>query len=358
MVLRKAVLGSDYYKGLNELSKGADLSGNNFFMKALTSDTANEGAEFIPKSWSADIIREVYERAWHRQVIPTITMTTEQQHIPSFTSRVSAVYVGSNITTLPQADQISEEALATDERVIVLKTLVVNLQINNKFLAYNASNQIETILKEDIISGIMESEIDAIINGDTTATHMDSDVTSADDPRKALDGLRILAGKTVDVSNAGFTEDTVSKMLVELARYAQGKKDRCVLLISPQIADQIRRNVIPVQTLEVYGQSATIFSGELPPIYGVQPIETNFLRADLNASGVYDNSVKDRTIAVMFNADEVFIGISAYADRAMKFTKKEETEFDRKRLIIVEDFGFQARHVDAIVKAFNVNITS
>lgn len=372
MVLRKAVIGSDYYKGLNDLTKGADLSGNNFFMKALTSDTTNSGAEFLPKAWSADIIRELYERAWHRQVIPTITMTTEKQAIPSFTSRFSATYVGSNITTLPQADQIPESTVTTADREIVLKTLVINLQVNNKYLTYNVAgaSQIEMMIKEDIVKGVMESEIDAIINGDESATHQDHvDINGEDvngtpyrvlsgDARKCFNGLRKLAGKSLDVLNAGFTEDTISKMFLQLGRYAQGSKDRCVLLISPQIADQIRRNVIPVQTLEVYGQGATIFKGEMPVIFGVQPIETNYLRADLNATGVYDGVTTDRTLAVMFNADEVFIGVSAYAERAMKFSKKEEDEFDRKRLIVVEDFGFQARHVDAIVKAYNVSTTA
>lgn len=359
-MLKKAILGQEYYKGMTAISKKDFTNSDNFFMKALTNDTSASGLEFIPEVWSADIIRKLYERSWHRQVIPTMTLTSEKQELPRFKSKWSASYIGSQIVSTDPANQLPLQSTtsSTEIREIHLKTLSINLMVGNKFLAYNASAQIETILKEDMVNGMMEAEITAIINGDDSATHQDSDTHAgaATLPQKAFKGLRKLATSTV-VDNAGatFSEDTVSKMLKSLGIFAQGKKDRCVLLVSTVIADQVRRNVLPIQTLEKYGSDATIFKGELPPIFGVQVIETNFIRENLNATGVYDGVTTNLTEAIMFNADYSVIGVPVNSERAMKVSKWNDDRFDRKQLLVIEDFGFQAKDPDAINIAYNVS---
>ena len=359
-MLRKAVIGQEYYKSMDVLSKKNIEDSANFFKKALTNDTSASGLEFIPEIWSADIIRQLYERSWHRQVIPTMTLTSEKMELPRFVSKWSASYIGSQIVSTDPANQLplQDTSSSTEQREIHLKTLSINLMVGNKFLAYNASAQVEAILKDDMVNGLIEAELTAIINGDDSTTHQDSDTHSgaATLPQKAFKGLRKLANSTVvDNSGATFSEDTVSKMLKQLGIFAQGRKDRCVLLVSTVIADQVRRNVLPIQTLEKYGSDATIFKGELPPIYGVQVIETNFIREDLNATGVYDGVTTNLTEAIMFNADQVVIGVPLNSERAMKLSKWNDDRFDRVQLIVIEDFGFQAKNPEAINIAYNVS---
>jgi len=359
-MLKLAKIGNEYYKSLNELAN-AGSSNDNFFQKALTYDAANSGEEFVPTKWSADIIRQIFERSWHRQIIPTLTMTSLKMIIPSFTTRWSTSYIGAAISSTDPADQLPVESTAssTSQVEIELKTLSTNIMIDNKFLAYNASDQIETILKEDMINAVMESEINAIINGDDSATHMDSDVTVATDVRKAFKGLRKLAAATpVDAGNAEFDETHVSKLLKSLGRFSQGRKNRCVMVGSIAVADSIRRNVSQLQTWEKYQNDATIFKGEIPPIFGVQFIESNFVRDDLNATGVYDGTTTDRTECILFNADEVFIGVPQKVERTLNVKKWDDPRFDRKQLLLIEDIGFQARLPQAIAVAYNVATTS
>ena len=357
-MLKKAKIGGEYYKSLSVLAdSNDDASSENFFQKALTYDTTNSGEEFIPTKWSADIIREIFERSWHRQVIPTMTMTSLKMKIPSFTTRWSTSYIGASIATTDPSTQlpVQDTASSTDEREIELKTLSINLMIDNKFLEYNASEQIETILKEDMINSVMEAEINAIINGDDSTTHMDSDVTVATDVRKAFKGLRKLASATgVDASNAEFDETIVSKLLKSLGRYAQGRKNRCVMIGSTSVGDQARRNIEQIQTWEKYQGDATIFKGEIPPIFGVQFIESNYVQENLNASGVVDEVTETQTECIMFNADEVFIGVPAKMSRTLKIKKWDDPRFDRVQLLLIEDFGFQARHTDAIAISYNI----
>lgn len=359
---KKAIIGHEYYEALKAVAEKKS-AGNNFFKKALTHDTSASGVDFIPESWSADIIRQVYERAWHRQLIPTLTMTTIKMNIPRFLTRWSGKFISGSISSTDPADQIgvTSTANSTGEREIELKTLSINMMVDNKFLSYNANKQIETILREDMIAGMYESEQDALVNGDGDGTHQDSDTQSgaATLPAKAFDGLRKLSAATdVDAGNAAFGTDEVSKMIKNLGRYGQGTKDRLVLLVPPSVADQIRRTVTQLQTLEKYGPQATIFVGEIGKIFGVSVIETNAIRETLNASGVYDGSTTDRTVALMFNVDYVFWGVPAYAERALSLKKWDDPRFDRVQLILTEDIGFQARHPEAICQCINISTTA
>lgn len=359
-MLKLAKIGNEYYKSLNGLAN-AESSDDNFFQKALTHDTANSGEEFVPTQWSADIIRQVFERSWHRQVIPTLTMTSLKMNIPSFTSRWSVSYLGSAITSTDPANQLplQNTADSTSQREIELKTLTINLMIDNKFLAYNASQQVETILKEDMVNAVMAAEINAIINGDDSTTHMDTDVTDPMDVRKAFKGLRKLASApVVDASGVEFDETHISKMLKSLGRFSQGRKNRCVMVGSTSVADSIRRNVTQIQTWEKYQNDATVFKGEIPPIFGVQFIESNYVREDLNATGVYDGTTTNLTECIMFNADEVFIGVPQKVERTLNVKKWDDPRFDRKQLLLIEDIGFQARLPEAIVLTYNVANTA
>jgi hypothetical protein len=288
-------------------------------------------------------------------------MSKEKMKIPAFMTRWTTSYIGSQIVSTDPANQLplQNTAGATDDVEIELKTLTINLMVGNKFLAYNASAQVEQILREDMINAVMEAEIDAIINGDDSTSHQDSDVTSATDVRKAFKGLRKLASATaVDAENTEVDEKIVSKLIKSLGRYAQGRKDRCVLIGSSEVADQIRRNIKAVQTWDKYQADATIFKGEIPPIYGVQFIESVYVREDLNASGVYDNTTKNRTELIICNCDFVFIGVPSVTERALSVDKVPDRRFDRQQIILIEDLGFQARKTDAIALAINVATAS
>jgi len=153
-------------------------------------------------------------------------------------------------------------------------------------------------------------------------------------------------------------EAIVSKLIKSLGRYAQGRKNRCVLLGSTAVADQVRRNIVQIQTWDKYQGDATIFKGEIPPIFGIQFIESNFVREDLNAAGVYDDETGYRTELIIFNADFVFIGVPAKVDRTLQIKTWDDPRFDRIQLILLEDLGFQAKHTDAIAIAYNVATVS
>lgn len=363
-MVRTARIGKEYYDHLQTISqKGWNEETSNFFKKALTSTAANSGREHIPEAWASEIIREVYERSWHRQVFNTYIMSTIKEHLPKFTDRWKGQYIASPITSTDPANQLPLQSTSnsTGEREIELKTLTINLVVDNKYLVYNASPQIESILREDLVNAMMETELDAVINGDDTTTHQDADVTDETDARKAFKGLRKLAtGVVVDCEGNAFTYGYFNRMLRNMNRYARGQYQDLALFVSPGVAAQIR--LFPeLVTLEKYGPNASVVAGEIGKLSQVTVIELDdeYIREDLNASGVHSGTTADdvKTIAILVNTKKVWLGVPRFVERTLSIKKWDDPRFDRVQLIALEDFGFQVSHPDAVIIAKDVDPT-
>lgn len=363
-MVRKAIIGQEYYNHLQTISqKGWNEETSNFFKKALTHSGANTGADHIPEKWASEIIREVYERSWHRQVFNTYTMSSIKEHLPKFTDRWKGQYLASPITSTDPANQLPLQSTAnsTGEREIELKTLTINLMIDNKYLVYNANPQVEAILREDLVNAMMETELDAVINGDSSATHQDTDVASAPatDARKAFDGLRKLAtGAVVDCEGNAFTFGYFNRMLRNMNRYARGQYQDLALFVSPGVAAQIR--LFPeLVTLEKYGPNASVVAGEIGKLSQVTIIELDdeYIREDLNASGVNSATAVEnvKTIAILVNTKKCWLGVPQFVERTLSIKKWDDPRFDRVQLIAKEDLGFQLSHPDAVVIAKDVS---
>jgi len=156
-------------------------------------------------------------------------------------------------------------------------------------------------LRKEVGLGLRRSKEDAIINGDDTITtavqgdgHMDSDVAggAATLFNKAYKGLRkvsIAAGATQIVDNAGgpIDRDTFANMLVKMGKMSKEKGD-LLWILGPSVCNRIVTGAVPeLLTLDTFGPSATIITGNIPRIFGVEPYMSEWVREDVNASGVY-----------------------------------------------------------------------
>lgn len=348
---KRTLIGAEYYEALKSVSEGN--SENSFFKKALRYDGTSEGKEMIPIDYSAQIILQVYEKEWHRQAIPSFVMSTTKEKIPKFSNMARGTYLSASITSKDPANQIAETIRNTTDVEIELKTLTMNLFVENKFLAYNVSPQIESILRNTLIDEMVETEVDVLINGDDSSSHQDSDVSSSNDRRKAFKGLRKLAGTKHDNKGEEFDISTLNKMIELLGRFGRGKISELVLLVSPNIATQLR-DAEQLQTLDKFGPQASILTGEAGKVNGISVIDTDYMRSDLNASGVYDGVTKNLTGAILFNPNYLFWGVPSVAERNLSIKVWDDPRFDRKQLILVEDIGFVAQHNEAIVYAYNI----
>jgi hypothetical protein len=155
----------------------------------------------------------------------------------------------------------------------------------------------------------------ALINGDTTSTHQDSDVTggsSSTDFRAAYKGLRklALAGSCSTDINATYSTEYSVAMLRGI-RENQGKygvlPDETALFVGPK--GYIKTlSISEVKTVDVLGPMATVPRGTLAVIDGHPIIVSEAMRENLNASGVYDGSVTTKHSIMLANKKGFMIG--------------------------------------------------
>jgi hypothetical protein len=188
------------------------------------------------------------------------------------------------------------------------KNNVVHTVITQDLMDDSAPAIIDKLRKE-VLMGIARSYERAIIDGDTQVTHQDSDVTAATDFRKAFDGLRrkafvndaaLGAGTIVyDHLNDTPSKDLFAKVLKLMGKFGSSKADlKWIMPIS--VSHDLVTGAIPeLFTAFAFGGLASNVTGQVPPVYGIQGVNSEYVREDLNASGVYDGITTDRTALIL-----------------------------------------------------------
>jgi hypothetical protein len=158
-------------------------------------------------------------------------------------------------------------------------------------------------LRREAAMGVQRSKEDAIINGDDSITtsvqgdgHMDSDIAggAATLFNKAFKGLRkraLAASVTYGNGGAAVSLSTYNGLIPLMGKFAKEKGDLLIVL-GPTIANKIITGGVPeLLTHDKVGPStATISTGILPKIFGIEQYESEWVREDVNASGVYASS--------------------------------------------------------------------
>ena len=192
--------------------------------------------------------------------------------------------------------------------------------------------------------GLANGIEDATINGDTAGTHMDTDVTAANDYRKAWDGYRKHSpSATKIVGNGTGVIDVVldlRKLRTAMGKYAINTGD-CPIIAGPRsyammLSMRDGSNPSPVMTIEKYGPNATILTGELARVDGQPIIVSEFVREDLGTTGVYTGGTVDRTMFLMVNRRSF-----VYGDfRPPSIKSREIIETDQIALVILARMTF------------------
>lgn len=200
---------------------------------------------------------------------------------------------------------------------VTARNNVVHTQITEDLLSDSSPAYMDK-LRRDVVAGIVRAYERCIINGDTTgaprgASHQDSDTLALAlnaTFSKAFDGLRKKALANDTALGAGVIvydhgNDTASKEMFATLMRLMGKfsseKDDLVFLVSPTVENQVVTGAIPeLFTAFAFGGLASNVTGQMPPIFGVKGMTSQFMREDLNASGVYDGVTTNRTTVLLF----------------------------------------------------------
>lgn len=282
-----------------ELKYFEQLQQRGLLGKALSTTAAGAGAEWVPQGFSAQLVEAVNQELALGALHDHISMPTKSYQLPVEGSDPTA-YLTSENAEITASD-------ASTAKVVLDAVTIAARQLFSAEVSEDSVVPILPRLQAQLARALARGIENAMVNGDTSDTHMDSDVTDASDVRKAWIGYRKKAltdtGANADLS----TLDAEGLLGIKKAmgRYAVDPAE-CVWVVGNSVFNQLlllrdSANNPMVSTVDKYGPQATIVTGELARLFGIPVVVSALVREDLNATGVYDGVTTDRTALFLVN---------------------------------------------------------
>lgn len=331
-------------------------------IKTTLDGTTGYGLEMLPTELSSDIIGRVWEESWIRNSFRSVTMTTDTLEVPKILTGITMQGMAKT------DDRATETRHTTDNITLTMKTVIGNAPIRKKLIAYAVDTLMPSI-EEDIRDTIAEMEEDMFINGDTTsgasningsyhATNFPNGVVTRD-PRLEFDGLRhfaIAGGKVVNASGQALTQTHIRKAIAQLARHGIRKSD-LIIAMSPTVATTVL-GWDDLRTIDKYGPSATILTGEVGKIFGCTVVATDLISDTLDEDAVERTQAGGTTgnmsVVLVINKNSPIIGNPGKPERQFRILLDEEIRDDEIILVPIEDIAFANKYNEAIAYIRNV----
>jgi HK97 family phage major capsid protein len=301
--------------------------------KAMDTATSGEGEEWIPTRFSRDLLEkvrlELKVAALHGRInlpTPTFRMPVEGADaiaylVPESTSDDSTKIRAST----PGTKRITFTAQKLAGRVLFSEEITEDSII--PILPY---------LRGKVITALAVAQETCTINGDNSSTHQDSDVTDPLDARKAWKGYRKLVHTDAKVDLSTFSTTTLRSIKKAMGKYGINI-NQLAWVTGISVYNQML-DLTEVRTVDKYGPKATILTGELAKFDNIPIIASEYIREDLNASGVYDGTTTTKTIILLVRRDAFLFGDR----RVIKVKSAEIIETDQSQIVTTQRLDFEA----------------
>lgn len=283
-----------------------ELAANGLSGKAITTGNAGGGAELMDIEISSDIMQRLYMASTlaQRMIATEIVMPTSPYKMPMVTTRPV-------FRKNAEATNATASTPGTGQPMLEAKKLTGLVEFSYE-AEEDAIVPILPLLQKGLGDGAADALEDALINGDTTATHMDSD-TQADAAHgnRLWKGFRKLALAVAalkkDLSSGNISATNFKIMRKALKQYGMNPKD-LILIVGTQAYNEYVM-LDEVLTIDKVGQRAGILTGVIPNIAGVDIIPSARCREDTNASGVYDGSTTTKGTQILAHLPSFIQGV-------------------------------------------------
>jgi len=203
------------------------------------------------------------------------------------------------------------------------------------------------LVRKELVRSLLRASEQAIIDGDAS-------ISDANDVRKAFDGLLKYAkgaGNKVDAGGNAVTVSLLNSVRRIIGKYGLNPTD-LVLLTPVNVAYQLLE-MPEVQTIDKYGQMATLIKGEIARIYGMPIIPSEYIPTDLDANGDHADD-GDKTAVLLVNKNYFLV-----ADRGNITVEKDRNITSSVNLFVgYRDFDFKKVAVNATPVSAIVNVPS
>lgn len=253
-------------------------------LKAFGSTTPGAGDEWVPTALSTQYIEEYELERKVAQQFRQISMATNPYELP----------VQSNITKAriqAESGSLSGANFGTT-KIQFSATKLTEFYPLSEELNEDSAPDILGLARSEVVEAEIRAVEAAILNGDTTGTHMDDDIDggSADLSEKAWKGLRKLAlensanGSLHDFSAGAVDLPGLRSMRESMGKFGVNPRE-LVWLVSTKIYNQMLA-LDAVTTVEKFGPMATILQGALAALDGIPIVISEYMRDDVASTGV------------------------------------------------------------------------
>lgn len=274
-------------------------------LRAMDTDTSNEGVDWIPTGIGATLHERVRAAGRVAALFARVDLPTNPWKWPLEGADATAYRVGE-----PTSDTASKVTASTPGTVAATfdAEILGGRILTSRSLEADSALAILPYMQAKLVAAFADAEEKAILDGDTDGTHHDSDVgSSTTDARTAWDGLRKRALANASTSTgAAASASALATIRGLMGRFGVNPSDLAFICGVSSYYDLIADSA--VATVDKLGPAATILNGQLASIYGVPLIVSEHIREDLNASGVYDGITTTKTVLLAVNRSEWVMG--------------------------------------------------
>lgn len=329
-------------KAYQDLVNWAQASG---LGKALSMDGTGTGAEWMPVEYSPRLYEKVRlalrVAALHDQIPVNLGSTLKP---PVQLTDATGYLIAENDTDEGTKTRASTPTTSnfTLDLVKIASRIVVSSEASEDSIV-----AMMPFVERNVVQAIANAIENATINGDTTAPHQDSNVTDAQDARKAWKGYRKYASDksaTIDFSNADPTATLLRTVMATMGSpYAIKWTDLAwvlsatsYLLLLNELNNKANANLVTL--VSGNPNAAALLPGQLLSVYGIPAIVSEYQQSDLNASGVYDGSTTDRSICNLVYRPGFVYGVKT---NGIQISRVLDPETDQIKAIAKQRIDFK-----------------
>ena len=270
--------------------------------------TTSGDADLIPTDLSSDLLNRMYleSEVAAEFVASEIDMPTQSFVLPIRTTRPS-FFVGSEN---PGSNPTESSPGSGNVTLTAVKL------IGRTNFSYEADEDaivaVLPMVTENLASAAADALEGAIINGDTTATHQDSDIHAVTNhSSKLFSGLRklALAGSTDrSLSTGGISAANVLTLKKDMLRW--GLKPQDLLLIAGVKGQADFLGLDETLTSDKVGSDqARILTGMAPSLYGIKIVTSSQVREDLTSAAIYDGATVTKGSFMLVHRPSWIMGV-------------------------------------------------
>ncbi len=275
--------------------------------KAMSTSGTATGAEWIPTNFSQDLYYQVHLATKMAALFPQIAMPSNPYKLPVVASDMTPYLQAENTTDVnTSAGTQFVASTPGSTNVTFTATKIAIRTLFSEEMTEDAVFPILDFIKNNLALTMALGLEDAVINGDTTASHQDADVTGSTDVRKAWKGLRKLTQTANDTSLSTFDAAALRAMRAKMGKYGVDPSKLVWTTSARGLMSFL--GLTQVMTMDKYGDNATIVRGELARLDNIPIIISEKVRTDLNASGVNDSTTNTKSVVLLTYVPAFMLG--------------------------------------------------